>query len=282
MNQGYYKRRRGILDHLEGGAVSLLDTGIHDYLCLKMNGRKDAACNIPPGVVFTSSKAIAALCPKGISERSIRRSLANLEKRGWIKCWKVRGKHGNYPVLVARSSVHDEQGNEYRVIAEETTDWRTPTLKLIEAVSGKWPRTGHDLSTDRELRSKNQRKPAAKPAATPDRRFQQIVDCYFETTRKAGIEPSSDKSDFGALSSWLKKNPRRTLDSILGTLRNAFASTDHCPLRPGFRLREFLSHEAKYQRGPLLKSGPKPVESFRLAAITEEPIHVLASEEIPA
>jgi DNA-binding transcriptional regulator PaaX len=140
---GFYKRRRGILEHLESGKISLLDSGIHDYLCLKMNGVIGSGCNIPPGVVFTSSKAIRALSPKGISERAVRRSLANLERLGWIKCWKVRGKHGNYPVLVARSSVHDDEGNEYRVIGGETTDWHNPKLKLIDPSSTNSPRTVH-------------------------------------------------------------------------------------------------------------------------------------------
>ena len=37
MNGGFYKRRRGILEHLEAGRLSLLDLGIHDFLCLRAN-----------------------------------------------------------------------------------------------------------------------------------------------------------------------------------------------------------------------------------------------------
>jgi hypothetical protein len=288
VSQGFYKRRRGILDHLEAGTVSLLDTGIHDYLSLKMNAVKGPNCNIPPGIVFTSSRAIRALCPKGISERAIRRSLENLERRGWIKRWLQPGKHGNYAVLIVRSTVRDEAGNEYRVIGEETSDWRAPKLKLIEPSSGDRPSSRHELSTDKELRSKNKEKTlAAKPAAASDSRFQPTINAYYDCQKKAGIEPSCDESDFGGLRAWLKRNPNRAVESIAGSLRNASASTDHYPLRPGFRLREFLAHESKYQAGPLLKGGPKAVQAESAKGSTSQPatadrIHTFQPEEIPA
>ena len=88
---GFYKRRRGILEHLENGRIGLIDLAIHDFLCLKANMVLDPACAIPPGVCFSSSVAIHALCSREIAERTIRRSLEHLERIGWIRRWATRG-----------------------------------------------------------------------------------------------------------------------------------------------------------------------------------------------
>ena len=86
MSGGFYKRRRGILEHLEAGRLSLLDSGVHDYLCLNANQIVGNGSLTPPGEVRTSAAAIAAGCPRQYSpERAIRRSLERLEKIGFIK-----------------------------------------------------------------------------------------------------------------------------------------------------------------------------------------------------
>jgi len=161
MSAGFYKRRRGILEHLESGKIGLLDLAVHDYLCLKMNAVVSTNCSIPPGVCFSSAVAIHALCPREVSERTIRRSLEHLEQIGWIKRWQERGKRGNYPILICRSSVHDMSAVEYRVNGLETTDWRNPIL-IPAALS---PHPGPMLSGYREKRVENEKNThtAAKP-----------------------------------------------------------------------------------------------------------------------
>jgi hypothetical protein len=37
MSAGFYKRCRGLLEHIEAGTIDLLEDGIHDYLNLKAN-----------------------------------------------------------------------------------------------------------------------------------------------------------------------------------------------------------------------------------------------------
>jgi hypothetical protein len=135
VSTGFYKRRRGILQHIESGKISLLESGIHDYLCLKANVLIDPAGNIPPGIVFSSAIAVALLCPD-LGERTIRRKLDHLEEIGWIKRWKRdQGQRGNYPILVARlrvferrEAVRESAVKEYWVNASATTDWRNPVL----------------------------------------------------------------------------------------------------------------------------------------------------------
>jgi hypothetical protein len=156
MTQGFYKRRRGILEHIESGAIDLLESGIHDYLLLKANLLIGSSCSIPPGVCFTSAPAIHAHCRR-VSERTIQRCLEHLEAIGWIKTWKTPGKRGNYPVLVCRASVHDLSGNEYRVNGAKTANWRHPVYDPVGEVSGNCPEFVGSLSGNREKRTKEER-----------------------------------------------------------------------------------------------------------------------------
>jgi hypothetical protein len=162
MSTGYYKRRRGILEHLEDGTISLLDLAVHDYLNLKANLVMGNGSSLPPGVCITSAVAIHATCPSQISERAIQRSLEHLEDIGWIRRWNVRGKRGNYPVLVCRASVHDLSGNELRVDGTKTTDWRNPVLVSVGDLSSLREVADVKLSGDREVRIENRENHSAK------------------------------------------------------------------------------------------------------------------------
>lgn len=156
--QGFYKRRRGILEHLEAGTISLLDLAVHDYLNLKANLVVGSGSSLPPGVCITSSAAIHATCPSQISERAIQRSLEHLEKIRWIKRWHVRGKRGNYPILICRASVHDLSGNEYRVNGELSEHWRNPVLEPVSDLSPRPLESDAKPSGDREVRGQNEEK----------------------------------------------------------------------------------------------------------------------------
>lgn len=174
LSAGFYKRRRGILEHLEAGAISLLDLAVHDYLNLKANLVIGNGSSIPAGVCITSATAIHSICPTQISERAIQRSLEHLTEIGWIRRWNVRGKRGNYPVLVCRASVHDLSGKEYRVNGEETTDWRSPKYEPVGDVSALSEVADAKLSGVREVRRESREKEttksqgdATKPVAPP-------------------------------------------------------------------------------------------------------------------
>jgi hypothetical protein len=113
---GWYPRRRGILQHLDEGRISLLDLAVHDFLCLLADHKT--------GVAWASSEKIHALCPAEINSRAIRRSLAKMEALGWLKRFCVRGRRGNYPILIARYFVRDVSGNWLSVNVARTTDLR--------------------------------------------------------------------------------------------------------------------------------------------------------------
>lgn len=163
---GWYPRRRGILEHLERGDVSLLDTGIHDLLCMWADHRT--------GVCWASAEKIRALCPAGTSYKSIQRSLAKQERIGWIKRWNTQGKKGNYPILVCRYHVRDESMIWWATSGERTTDWHDVQFDPVHDPSFNSPRADpsgvrevdhdvdHEVSPSQEGRSKEVQEPRKK------------------------------------------------------------------------------------------------------------------------
>lgn len=165
MSAGFYKRRRGILEHIDAGAIDLLESGIHDLLLLRANLLIGSACSIPIGVCFTSAPAIHAHCRR-VSERTIQRCLEHLEELKFLKTWKTPGKRGNFPVLVCRASVHDLSGNEYRINGAKTVDWRKPVFEPVGEVSPERLNPVGSLSGNRELRAESGEKNKTQNAGT--------------------------------------------------------------------------------------------------------------------
>jgi len=254
MNSGFYKRRRGILEHLEAGKISLLDLAIHDYLNLKANLVIGNSSAIPPGICITSSVAIHATCPRQISERAVQRSLEHLESIGWIKRWNERGKRGNYPVLVCRCSVHDLSGNEYRVNGEKTTDWRHPVREPVGELSPLGPKADAELSGNRERRSKKgEKNPAAKTAPPADPRFQPFFEFAYEAFRtKHDQPPTWGGKDKNNLKQFLKEQPGILLSEWERRFGNYLDSTERFIKGRGCGLAYFVTNFDAFRDGPIL------------------------------
>ncbi len=149
-SNGFYRRRRGLLEHMAAGRITLFDDGLHDFLCLNAQSRFGTGSAVPPGVWVGSARKIYLLTGRHESERQIRRSLEKLTRIGWIKRWHEQGRRGDYPILISKLVVRDASGRDFVVSAEDTTDWRHPTLlpcsDLVRDLSVKRPRTARDLS----------------------------------------------------------------------------------------------------------------------------------------
>lgn len=169
-NGGFYKRRRGILEHIEAGKIDLLENGIHDFLSLKANLLIGSDCSIPVGCVYTSAPAIHAHC-KRVSQRTIQRILEHLEAIGWIRTFREPNQRGNYLTLICRASVHDLFGNEYRINAEATTDWRHPVYEPVGQVSPETVNAVRKVARHREVREENGEKRAKKHHPNRDDAF---------------------------------------------------------------------------------------------------------------
>lgn len=163
---GFYKRRRGVVEHIETGTVDLLETGVHDYLSLRANLVIGNGSSIPAGVCFTSAPALRSYCRRWVrSDRTMQRILEHMEQIGWIKTWPKN--RGNYPTLICRATVHDLSGNEYRVSGEKTTDWRHPVYEPVGELSPNCPEVVRKLAGLREVRDEKRKRREKQTPATP-------------------------------------------------------------------------------------------------------------------
>jgi hypothetical protein len=188
VNRGFYKRRRGVLEHIESGTIDLVDDGIHDYLSMKANLVMGNGYKLPAGVVLTSAAALHAKC-KCLSERTIQRRLNHMEKIGWLKfsAWRTPGKRGNYVVVICRASVHDLSGNEYRVNGEKTMDWRHPVYEPVCDAPVSYPQSVGEVSGNRELENREGRR-KKNPAPSALRSLATKLTPLEQKTQEAAFE----------------------------------------------------------------------------------------------
>jgi hypothetical protein len=191
MMNGWYPRRRGILEHLERGDVSLLDIAVHDVLSLWADHKT--------GVCWASAEKIKALCPADFSYKSIMRSLSKLERIGWLKRWMIRGKKGNYPILVCRyfvhqrpGSVHDASMTWWKTSGERTTDWRDVQFDPVHDASFNRPGGVREVAHDPggEVAHEVAYDPVAEVSGNQEGRSENSEFKNLETEKASSSAPS--------------------------------------------------------------------------------------------
>jgi hypothetical protein len=186
--------------------------------------------------------------------RGVQKIIRRLERAGFLKHIGRHPKGTNeYQIILARGE-HGSVGEPGSGVNLETKRGERGSPESLRTVKRKTPRTQRPEKT------------------VSDPRFQPILDSYFKGMRARAIEPTPGAADYRALRDWLRtaspeKMPR---DAILRTLDNALNSTETFPLRPGFRLRDFVAHQASFQVGPLLKA---PIRSAGPIADGSRPNH---------
>ena len=128
MGKAFYRRRLAVLEHLKAGTITIFDDGLHDIMCMKAQHQVGNGSAIPPGVWIGSSHSLWLDTGRCVPERMIRRRMEKLESIGWIKRWMEQGRNGDYPILISRLVVRDQDGNDFSVNAEDTKDWKHPVL----------------------------------------------------------------------------------------------------------------------------------------------------------
>ncbi len=135
MARRFYRRRMGAGDHIKSGEISFFDDGLHDFICMKAQHQVGNGSPVPPGVWIGSARTLWFLSRRQDEERKIRRSLEKLERLGWIKRWHRQGETGDYPILINRLVVRDQDGNDFSVKAEDTKDWKHPVLVPLDTLT---------------------------------------------------------------------------------------------------------------------------------------------------
>ena len=112
---GFVKIRRGILDHLLSGLISIFEFGIYVILHLQADYRT--------GVWTGSAPRLRAAGPRGARMRDLQRALHRLGEIGFIRIFRTPGKRGNYHVLIHKFESTDTALSGKRLNAFKSSSW---------------------------------------------------------------------------------------------------------------------------------------------------------------
>lgn len=249
---GYTQKRRGAVEHLRDGRLTLLGYGAHDLLL--------ALADKQTGVWWGSAKALSAICGAGdITERQARHILETLEIGRYIKRFATRRSHGNYPILLNKFEPTCGAYKGLRLNTDKTSDWRAP---VFEACQEQGAERGQDEGAERaSIREGDVRKEketklrGAKPAAPTDPRHQAFVDFAMKTYRaKYGQAPNwSARDDFSRLKALLKGNPNLPLETLILRWKHYLASTEPFIVQIHGSLSYFVQRFDQFSEGPRLE-----------------------------
>ena len=135
--RGFAIIRGGILDHLLAGTISLFELGIYLVIHLQVD--------FQTGVWRGSSPRLLAAAPRGTGLREVQRALQNLVRQGFLRSFHVRGKRGNFCVLVDRYNVKVGALKGNRLIASKSLDWRSPHYEACAETAAD---TGAEVDAD--------------------------------------------------------------------------------------------------------------------------------------
>jgi hypothetical protein len=121
---GFVAARRGLLDHLRDGRITLLEYGT--LIALIQHAHSDS------GLWIGSAKAFSCICGAGdIGNRQARHLLEQLERKSYIKRFATPRKKGNYPILVHKYLCTSGAYAGKMINAVATMDWRHPLFESI-------------------------------------------------------------------------------------------------------------------------------------------------------
>lgn len=258
-SNGYLATRRGLLEHLRDGRLTLQQKGCFQTICELADWRT--------GVWWGSARALAAVCGVGdVSERQARHLLEALEAGGYIRRFVTPGTRGNYPIVVHKFEVRLGE-LIFRVNAEKSEDWRKPFLEPCQ-VQGEVQ--GEVSAPSEEVRSNTNQKKGKPPAAAQpaDPRHYPFVEFTTEAFKtKYGQPPTWSGKGYRNLGELLKRNPNVTVEELHRRWGNFMASTDDFTEKQRGSLAYFCASFDKFIKGPLLArpagggaNGKKPLD----------------------
>ena len=110
---GYIQLRRGLTEHLRAGRLNLFELGVYAHLLFCADFRTGIQLNSAIHIYYSTGQQDPI--------RNIQRALECLEKAEYIKRFIVKGKKGDYPILIHRYEVTDGALKGQRLDALSTT-----------------------------------------------------------------------------------------------------------------------------------------------------------------
>jgi hypothetical protein len=189
---GFVQIRRGILEHLQEGRLTVRDYACYSVIIL--------LADKATGLWWGCAQALAAQFGAGdISVHAARRSLHNLEETGYLKRFRTQGQRGNSPILVNKYPISFGELKGRFVNAERTVDYRRIVTELAsEDASDLAPVPASDPATELatlsrlETRDKrpeiitNLSRPEAAPTSKPEKRVD-IPETYRQAAGRLSV-----------------------------------------------------------------------------------------------
>lgn len=159
---GYYRRRRGILEHIEDGRISMLDNSFHDVLC-QIAGHGT-------GIAYTSAARLARRF--NLSRQLVHKYLIRLERGRYIRRFRKARSSATQIIWIHRYECTGLPQKGKVLNAWASDDCRFPVYEAVDSRVDSEVDSGVDtgglypyVQEVKKLRSK--KKPAATPAAPP-------------------------------------------------------------------------------------------------------------------
>ena len=249
---GYVQLRRGLLDHLREGVITVTEYAVFTILLADADPKS--------GICKTSAGLLSALY--GMAPRTSRDALEKLASKGYIKRFPRQGKHGSYPILVNKFICSDGAMKGKRLNALGSLTWEFPIYEEC------YERVNDDVNEDvneraaivpqmenREKRIEKKKPSRAKQASAVDSRFSEFredFESYFRHCAKAEAPWEAKESTY--LSRWLKANPKITRPEWRRILQNRGRS----PVAHGEPLSVWIGRSLNWMQGPTDSWG-KPI-----------------------
>jgi hypothetical protein len=264
---GHVQMRRGLLDHLRYGRMTLKQKGAFETILQLADWQT--------GVWFGSARALSAICGKGdVAEREARDLLESLEKakpQGYIRRFVTPGRRGNYPILVHKYEVRVCEVI-FRVNAWKTVDWKHPELEPCEVDVEVSPSL-------KEVISKKKEKPKPSPRENREADGRHAPFWNFAMTAYAhefGEKPNWNGRETKRLSELLRVLPDVNAEELRRRFLFYLQSTDDFIHRDGHGMLRFCEKFNALRTGPILKgvngnaklSGAALDEQIRATAAT--------------
>jgi hypothetical protein len=246
---GHVRMRRGLLDHLRYGRMTLKQKGAFETIVQLADWQT--------GVWFGSARAFSAICGAGdVPEREARDLLESLERakpQGYIRRFVTPGKRGNYPILVHKYEVRVCEVT-FRVNAWKTVDWKHPELESCEV----------DVEVDVEVSPplKEVRSKKKEESQTSSPRKNRVADPRHQSfwsfaitayTQAFGEKPNWNGREAKRLADLLKVLPTLDLDELCRRFLFYLQSTDEFIRRDGHGMLRFCEKFNALRTGPITK-----------------------------
>jgi hypothetical protein len=235
---GYVQLRRGLLEHVMNGSMSLIEMGL--YVAVLVNA--DPASGIWRG----SGELLGTWL--NLSPRTSRDQLARLEVKGYIKRFVVPGRAKPYPILVHNYECSAGAMKGLRLNARKSTSYTAPVYEHCRDIADESAGESAGLLIETVKRREGEKAPRARRAS--DHRYSDflcLIKAWWEFAHPGG-EMVWGPSEAGQLGELLRSSPSLTAEQFKQCLYNRHRSEG---INLSERPRYWLGKITSYAGGPL-------------------------------